>query len=201
MLHGCTPEAGAALGGDVALYRLKDRILPPTQIHPARIEEIIQFAAPSVLTGLARARWSREDLELAADHEGSGVTVTGYLIAAMNRGWSRWSCNHSRWTDLRLLIGEAPDSSPSEAVAAVVAPAWQDANAAWDVATLRALAQRRARVRISGWLLYADDLAVELTHGRSTLWEIHPVTKIEVAQPDGSWFEIVDAAPPSPGQR
>ncbi|MGH9392738.1 MAG: hypothetical protein ACRD1E_01085 [Terriglobales bacterium] len=195
-LYGCTPEIAAARGGDVDLYRLKDRIQQAASPQPASVDGIAAYAAPSVLTGLPRARWKQPDLDLAAAHEHQGVMVEGFLLAAVPRGWSLWNCNNSRWIDVRLWIGASADAGQRQAIVAVVTPPWQDANAYWDRATLRALAARQPRVRVTGWMLYADDDAVELTRGRRTLWEIHPVTRIEIARPDGSWQELVDLPPP-----
>lgn len=178
----CTPEYA---GGDVALNALKDRIQPVPAPVSTTIQAVVAFAAPSILTGLARARWPRPELALAAAHENAGVMVEGKLLRAQPRGWLAWDCNDPGWTDIRLWIGEAGGS----AMVAVVAPAWQQANRAWNSANLRALAKRHARVRVTGWMLYADDDAFELTEGRATLWEIHPVTEIEVSQ-GGVWKEL-----------
>jgi len=44
-------------------------------------------------------------------------------------------------------------------------------------------------VRISGWTLLDPEHRNHLNHYRSTLWEIHPITKIEVW--DGTtWVDL-----------
>ena len=44
-------------------------------------------------------------------------------------------------------------------------------------------------VRISGWLLLDPEHRNHLGKYRSTLWEIHPITRIEVMK-DGSWVDL-----------
>jgi hypothetical protein len=48
----------------------------------------------------------------------------------------------------------------------------------------------KQKVRISGWLMLDPEHKDMIDSGlRSTLWEIHPITKIEVWQ-DGSWVDL-----------
>ena len=49
-------------------------------------------------------------------------------------------------------------------------------------------------VRISGWLLFDPQHTNHLKKYRSTLWEIHPITKIEVWDTDTEkWVNLDDA--------
>ena len=56
---------------------------------------------------------------------------------------------------------------------------------------LRALREQGAQVRISGWPLYDQEHKPEVGKTRSTLWEIHPITSIEVAT-NGGWVDLGD---------
>lgn len=46
--------------------------------------------------------------------------------------------------------------------------------------TLQQLARQGAKVRVSGWVMYDPEHPDQLDKTRGTLWEVHPVTKIEV---------------------
>jgi hypothetical protein len=48
-------------------------------------------------------------------------------------------------------------------------------------------------VRISGWLMFDPAHPNHLGRYRSTLWEVHPITKIDVF--DGSEWEELDDIP------
>lgn len=185
----CTPELA---GGDVILNALKDRTTQVPAPIPASIDQIADYPAPSVLTGLARARWSLGDAQLARQHENTGVQAEGYVVGEDSRPFQPWNCN-GPWSDTRIWIAASPAGSRLSAVIAVFTPAWKQANSGWSEAELQRLARERAHVRVTGHMLYADDDAVELLLDRRTLWEIHPVTRLEV-ESGGGWSEIVDAA-------
>ena len=51
------------------------------------------------------------------------------------------------------------------------------------------LAKKGARVRVTGWMLWDEEHGSEVGKSRGTLWEIHPVHKIEVFN-DGEWIDI-----------
>ena len=48
-------------------------------------------------------------------------------------------------------------------------------------------------VRVSGWLMFDPEHRNQLGTYRSTLWEIHPITKLEVW--DGSAWVALDDIP------
>jgi hypothetical protein len=47
----------------------------------------------------------------------------------------------------------------------------------------------KTQIRISGWTLSDPDHPGHIGDFRSTLWEIHPITKIEVMQ-NGQWVDV-----------
>jgi hypothetical protein len=60
----------------------------------------------------------------------------------------------------------------------------------WTTANLKPFTNTGKRVRISGWLMLDPEHQDMINGGlRSTLWEIHPVTKIEV-QKSGQWVDL-----------
>ena len=72
-------------------------------------------------------------------------------------------------------------------------------NPGWTLSALQTLVKQGAQVRITGWRLYDYEHAGQLpghtkNPTRSTLWEIHPITNIEVATADG-WAELGATAP------
>jgi hypothetical protein len=46
-----------------------------------------------------------------------------------------------------------------------------------------------APVRISGWLMFDPEHAAAFGKYRGTLWEIHPITKIEVLR-NNNWVDL-----------
>lgn len=114
-------------------------------------------------------------------------------------------------TDWHVALVADPSETEERAVVVEPTPRTKRHNASWDVATVSALAVRRtpssprneagaARVRVTGFLLLDP---VHPTHirgtctsacagkkfYRATLWEIHPVTRIEVFR-GGKWVDL-----------
>jgi hypothetical protein len=59
------------------------------------------------------------------------------------------------------------------------------------MALLAPLVDSQTEVRISGWLMYDSEHVNVIGTQRATVWEVHPITKIEV-QKDGQWVDLDD---------
>jgi hypothetical protein len=60
----------------------------------------------------------------------------------------------------------------------------------WDKSVLDGLVNANKQVRISGWLMYDFQHVPEIGTERATVWEVHPITRIEVADGNGGWQDI-----------
>ncbi len=72
-----------------------------------------------------------------------------------------------------------------------VTPAFQSPTTGWTMEVLRSLCERQVRVRISGWLLYDYPHARDIGNWRASAWEIHPVTLIEVWEPERQAWHLL----------
>jgi hypothetical protein len=70
-----------------------------------------------------------------------------------------------------------------------ITPRWLAANDGWRLQTFKRLAEQRAKVRITGWLMFDPQHPDQIGKTRGGLWEVHPITKIEVFS-DGRWIEL-----------
>jgi hypothetical protein len=62
----------------------------------------------------------------------------------------------------------------------------------WTTQNLKPWIGTSQAVRISGWLMLDPEHQDMIDHSqRSTLWEVHPVTKIEVLK-NGLWVDLDD---------
>jgi len=60
----------------------------------------------------------------------------------------------------------------------------------WTQNSIQKLIDQGARVRISGWLTWDEEHPEQITNKiRGTLWEVHPIHKIEVLT-GGKWVEL-----------
>jgi hypothetical protein len=85
------------------------------------------------------------------------------------------------------LVERAGDA---EATAIVVetTPRVRELHVKWTPSALVPWVNSSAPVRISGWTLLDPEHRSHLGKYRSTLWEIHPVTRIEVFK-NGQWID------------
>ena len=59
----------------------------------------------------------------------------------------------------------------------------------WAKSDLDAVVNKNVPVRISGWLLYDYEHVSVIGSQRASVWEIHPITKIEVKR-NGQWVNL-----------
>jgi hypothetical protein len=118
---------------------------------------------------------------MLVEPEATGVTFEGILIAVRQQKQEASNCERADLNDYHIWIAP-PDSRQFKANGMVVeaTPRWKGANPAWSLTALRKLAAQRARVRITGWLLFDQEHPDEVGRSRATAWEIHPITRIEV---------------------
>ncbi|MBI1797334.1 MAG: hypothetical protein HY076_05805 [Candidatus Eisenbacteria bacterium] len=163
------------------LRAMKDRLEAPAALEP------ITFAVMGALP-------HGEAMSAYAPIERRGVTLEGYIEGMLT----------SSDGDIHLEVA-ATDSVPSwpneRYVTAEIPARWRRGSATWQFEPLAALFRpigsgdtrwdRRARrVRLHGWLLYdvQYDTPHTMTIGRTTGWEIHPVTGIDVWDPASGRF-------------
>ncbi|MBI1822752.1 MAG: hypothetical protein HYR80_01340 [Nitrospirae bacterium] len=180
----CPPEGN---GGDRILNRLKNRMVPPTTYEEMAVNQFLSSLTPDLHTPKYRNKFSLAALHYVDQNEKRGIALVGYLIAAKQSGPESTNCHSQTRRDFHVWIGTDPAHSKQEAKAmrsrAVIVeptPNGQELHPSWRLHILEKLAKQGARVRISGWAMYDPEHPDQLGKTRGTIWEVHPVTKIEV---------------------
>jgi hypothetical protein len=186
VFHGCPVKGNS---GDLLLNALKNRTAQASSPTDITIDDILGLASPTVVTPVVRSKWTPKNRQLAAAQEGRSVVLTGFLLSVRQQGPERCNCGDPEVGDFHIWIAPEATSKKASAIVVEVTPRWQEANDSWDLMNLQDLAHKKAKVRISGWLLYDQDHGSEVGKSRATLWELHPVTKIEVEDASG-WHEL-----------
>ncbi len=188
--HGC-PITGelTATAGDADLNALKNRT-PQVSFpgEPVQVQHMLSLPTPSVTTAVSRKKWSQEDLDIVAEPESKGIQLEGFLVYQRHQAPELCNCKDPDERDFHVWICPATTSDNLDCVVVEATPRWQAVNNNWNQKTFSKLKNAKAHVRITGWLLYDQDHGIEVGKSRATLWEIHPITKIEVEQ-SGSWVE------------
>lgn len=182
-------------GGDTATNRLKNRTDVPASHRAVKFDAIGDLAYPAT-TSTSRLNWPAESLAVILRFEGVPVRVSGYLVALKPQtGGSGESANchmtRSAEVDWHMALVEEAGQGEGEAIVVEPTPRIRVNHPKWTVARIRPWLDSSDPIRISGWLLFDPSHRNHLGRYRKTLWEIHPITKIEVWR-DDAWVDVDD---------
>jgi hypothetical protein len=177
-IEGTSKPGGRPLTPDkIQLNKYKNRTLYPIFTSQKTVDDIL--ALPKA-----------DDPSL----DNTGVVLEGYLLNFKQEGPESPNCYDPDLHDFHMWIGKTTARTPKarnalrrKAVVVEPTPRTQALNPSWTKANLNKI--RGQRVRITGWLMYDFEHPPQVGKTRGTLWEVHPVMKIEVLQ-GGQWVQF-----------
>ena len=195
----CGPN-GKPGAADPAENALKNRIAMPKTTIATTVAEFRNLPSHAKTS---RSNWTAAELAQFKALEDVPVRIVGYLKQEVRpEGKEATNCDvppsDKTGIDFHMWLVDTADKDKDRRFSAVVemAPRWRQANPGWTQAALQALVDQGAQVRISGWRTFDYEHPEQMKVNsagkpptRSTLWEIHPITKIEVATSAG-WVEL-----------
>lgn len=189
--EGCPPDGD---GGDRVLNRRKNRI-DSAVWKPMPFAAVLALPWPSGVDRRMRAEWSRSDSVAVSRREGVPISVEGYFAGAKTEGPEATNCHgaESLFRDWHIWLSMQPGKDRRRSIVVETTPAVRATHPDWLLSTIHQLVRDSSYVRISGWLLLDQEHPEQLGKTRGTLWEIHPVMRIEVKR-DGRWRTLA----PSP---
>jgi hypothetical protein len=165
-------------------------------IHLAAIRDL---PFPDALQGESlknRNSWTGPNDSIATEvgrFEGVPVRVVGYLAKWRPEGDESCNCEytHVENHDVHLAFTADPGEGENNAVVMEITPRIKRNKQHWAHKWLQPSEDDHRPVRISGWLMMDPKHPEAIGNYRHTLWEVHPITKIEVL--DGSsWKDVED---------
>ncbi len=129
-----------------------------------------------------------------SDFVSAPVRVTGFLshkINVENRGSGESTNCHltaDNEVDWHIYLTESPAQQISSAIIVETTPRTRPQHK-WTTAMLAPLVDSQTLVRISGWLMYDTEHVSVIGKQRATVWEVHPITRIEI-QTNGQWVDL-----------
>jgi hypothetical protein len=124
--------------------------------------------------------------------QGAPVEVEGYLSHKMNvEGAESTNCGLTNPDDVdwHMYLTNQPTQGIADAIIVETTPRTRPLHS-WDQKTLRSLVDSHTKVRVSGWLMYDWQHLDMVGKQRATVWEIHPITRIETEDSRGNWKNI-----------
>jgi hypothetical protein len=129
------------------------------------------------------------------DLQAAPVMVSGYLSHQINvedkAPGESTNCNllNDDEVDWHIYLTSKPNQAISQAIIVETTPRTRPLHT-WDKSVLDGLVNTNKQVRISGWLMYDFQHVPEIGTERATVWEVHPITRIEVTDGNGGWTDI-----------
>lgn len=191
----CGPT-GSGEKRDKGTNRLKNRTDIPSSYHLVTWDAIAELPYPKPIPK-SRENFTEEQLAEIERFEGVSVQTVGYVVAIKPQRSSGESCNCG-WkgedaTDWHIALVEHPGDGEASSVVVEPTPRLKIKRPSWTKKNLEPWLNSDLPVRISGWLLFDPSHTNHLKKYRSTLWEIHPITKIEVWDDDtDTWQDLGD---------
>jgi hypothetical protein len=184
--QGCPPQGD---GGDSQLNVKKNRI-DTGSWQPATVASLVSLPYPADVGKKQRATWTDSDVSAVAQYEGRPVQAEGYMLLVRHEGPESPNCHDANARDFHMWLSGSPGGMSDRATSMIVevTPRSRALNNGWQPDS-RLLGLTGHHARISGWLLLDQEHPEQLGKTRGTLWEIHPVMKIEVDS-NGSWVDL-----------
>jgi hypothetical protein len=129
-----------------------------------------------------------------SDFVGAPVRVVGFLshqIKVENTGnGESTNCNLTgdNEVDWHIYLTNSSAQPISQAIIVETTPRTRPQHN-WTTNMLTAFVDSQTQVRISGWLMYDSEHVGVIGTQRATVWEVHPITRIEV-QNNGQWVDL-----------
>jgi hypothetical protein len=185
--RGCPPDGD---GGDPQLNLLKNRVDEGDYV-PAEFAAVEKLQWPRSVERLPRHRWSSDDAASVARYEGIPLSIEGYLAGAREQGPESTNCHGAdpAMLDFHLWLVGSPDEDRSASIVVEATPRVRASHAEWGLEVIEDLVQDKDKVRISGWLMLDPEHPDQVGRTRGTLWEIHPIMRIEVNR-RGVWATL-----------
>jgi hypothetical protein len=163
----------------------------PATYHEVTFGALATLPYPDASTD--RRKWAADQLRAIEPYEGVAVSITGYLVAVKKQlggGGESTNCHFSQeaFVDTHMALVEQAGQGEEKAIVVEPTPRFYAKHPKWLFTKLNALDHSPDAVRIGGWVLMDPVHKGHLGKYRTTLWEIHPITKIEISK-NGQWTE------------
>ena len=188
VFKGCPSEGD---GGDPVLNRLKNRVDEANEYRPIPFENVLGLPWPAGVERKVRDRWTAAETEEVRRYEGIPVSIEGFVAGARKEGEESCNCHGADddQRDFHVWLTQNANEDRGRSIVVEVTPRLRFKHPAWTTEALGEISRDARRVMISGWLMLDPEHPDQVGRTRGTIWEIHPITKIEVEQ-NGRWVSL-----------
>ena len=181
----------AGVGDEQDSNQRKNRTDIPTSFHDVTLPALRDLPFP--VGPKNRSKWTAEQLAEIEKFEGVAVRVVGFLVAVKPQTGSAEATNcrfeKAAETDWHMALVEKQGEGERLSVVIETTPRIRRNHPKWTKSRLAPWTDTDQPVRISGWVFFDTEHRNHLDKFRKTLWEVHPITKIEVFRND-KWVDL-----------
>ncbi len=189
VFNGCP---GEGRGPDPQLNLLKNRVDQGIW-QPTAVAGLLQLTRPPGIANKRMTAWASADRMQVEPNNGNPVQAEGYLLEVREQEPESTNCDAPDLASRDFhgwLSAQPTDDRAIRSLIVEFTPRIRAKHSTWTLRALDLVVREKTRVRISGWTMLDPDHPDEVGKSRGTLWEIHPVMKIETAEPTGAWKEL-----------
>jgi len=192
--HACGPSGSQP---DYALNRRKNRVDTASQYIPISWQTLARLPFPRRVGYRFRNQWTSGETADVARLEGAAIEVEGYIASLKLETPEPPNCYSMdpRDRDYHLWLTEQPHQGKRESVVVEITPRVRVSHNGWSEDRLRALIETQVRVRLRGWLMLDQMHPESMPWTRFTLWEMHPIMRIEWKSERGDWIPLDSLSP------
>ena len=191
--HDCGPAGSQP---DYVINRLKNRIDTAPYL-PVQWTLIARLPWPRRVGYRFRNQWTEGERTEVARYEGVPVQVDGYLADYKLEIPEPPNCFATAPSekDYHVWLADGPTQGKRQSVVVELTPRVRVNHPGWAEDRLAALREQKAPVRISGWLMLDQMHPENVGRNRITLWEVHPVMRIEWQSKTRGWVSLDSISP------
>lgn len=129
-----------------------------------------------------------------SDLQGAPVAVVGFFSHKINvetsGGGESTNCHLTGKdeVDWHIYLTKSSAQAISQAIIVETTPRTRPSHK-WTTNMLKPVVDSNTQVRVSGWLIYDWEHVSVIGTQRATVWEVHPITRIQV-QRNGQWVDL-----------
>jgi len=187
-------------GGDRATNLRKNRTDRLTEVHDVPVSAIAGLSYPTAPT--QRSKWSKQQLAQIAPFEGVMLRTVGYLShpskSEVDGSGESTNCHFHNEEDVdwHIYLQENAADGIDRALIVETTPRVRQ-QLSWNLTLLQTYVGSGKPVRISGFLMLDPEHQNQVGKYRGTVWELHPVMKIEVCPAascqEQQWADLLSA--------
>jgi hypothetical protein len=200
------PPVDSAFGGcgadgaqpDYDLNRLKNRVDEGDYL-PVPWLVLGRLPWPRRVGFRFRHQWSAGERKEVARFEGVAVQVEGYLANYRLEVPEPPNCYSTSAgnKDYHLWLSKDAHESEAQSVIVEITPRVRVSHPGWTEERLAALMHTQVPIRLSGWLMFDQMHPENVGRNRITLWEVHPIMRLEWKSARNRWISLDSLSPSS----